>query len=92
LTLGQVKYIYLTHAFFLHYHDDFNFINEKNIEECSKLQLYLEMTEEIPILKLPDYEFIAQSIHQNKDLTMRGLIDLLNARFTEKRSFNFLMV
>lgn len=62
------------------------------MEEAGRLQLYLEMVEEIPIFKTPDYEFVAQAIHENKDLTMRGLIDKLNERFAEKREFNFLLV
>jgi hypothetical protein len=92
LTLGQIKYIYLTHSFFLFHADDPTFINDKSIEQCSKLQLYLEMTEEIPVLKQPDYEFIATSIRENKELTMKQLIELLNKRFQGKREFNFLMV
>jgi len=92
LTLGQIKYIYLTHSFFVFHADDPTFINDMTIEQTKQLQLYLEMTEEIPVLKQPDYEFIASSVTQNKELTMKQLIELLNTRFSGKREFTFLML
>jgi dimeric dUTPase (all-alpha-NTP-PPase superfamily) len=92
LTLGQIKYIYLSNPFFLELCQDPYFVNDHSLTECSALQLYLESIEEIPALKQSDYEYVAELIHQNHLITMQELTQKLNERFIGKRVWNFLLV
>eukprot|EP00599_Poterioochromonas_sp_BG-1_P002355 CAMPEP_0173148994 /NCGR_PEP_ID=MMETSP1105-20130129/10059_1 /TAXON_ID=2985 /ORGANISM="Ochromonas sp., Strain BG-1" /LENGTH=525 /DNA_ID=CAMNT_0014063771 /DNA_START=125 /DNA_END=1702 /DNA_ORIENTATION=- len=90
LTFGQIKYIYLSQNFFLYYHNDMYFVNKKTIEECYKLQRYLEGAREIACFTQDDFIFVANTIVQNSALLMKQLIPLLHQRFQGTREFTFL--
>lgn len=90
LTFGQIKYIYLSQNFFSTYHNDMYFVNNKTVDEVYKLQQYLEAAREIACFTQEDFLFVAATISNNKDLTMRQLIPLLHERFQGTREFTFL--
>lgn len=92
LTFGQIKYIYLSQNFFLNYHNDMYFINNKTVDEVYKLQQTLENAKEIACFTQEDFEFVASTISGNQNLTMRQLIPLLHQRFQGTREFTFLTV
>eukprot|EP01040_Poterioochromonas_malhamensis_P013971 gene13971-15427_t len=92
LTFGQIKYIYLSSKFFQYYHNDIYFLNSRTIEESNQLQAYLEGVEEIPIFKQEDYEFVAKLIVDDKNVSMKHLLQVLNTRYQGKREFSFILL